>query len=1175
MATGFSPELSRRIADEYPSVLAVPFADFEAELSLGGRNPLRAFGRMIDLYEIVMITLSLVSACDVLSRPGPYGANLERLFRELRENPKLSSGFWWEMLRELMSFGLESGAPGITGELAGRYYNGKGRTTDVVKKLDAIPSLRNKAKGHAWTMSEDKYLEFLDAHAPHLGEVFSFAEPLCRWAMVSPLGAVQGADGAVNDLELAVGNRLRPVVGRLVTPQPLKTDGLYLVRREALSALPAAAEAPPLELSPLLIRRRRQGAPMSETFLLQGVDKKKVHYLGTVSSERIEEDLVRDVLGLLTTAGGAASGFSLKSEKILAPLRAHCRRVSESFLKNAAAQGVFLEHAYVEPRRVRQQLDSFLESGLPAALLVGMSGLGKTSFTAHYVREWLQGEPAGLLVLALAADGLYGGRGGLAEEIGAAFDNGLPLEDNLGFLEKNLTAKENLKVLVLVEGVDKCPDPPALIAALGTLAASFQGSRTFRLAATSTPAVLENWLGRGGELPARLFFQPNFGTSGARQALPCISFPMLEKEELAQAYAAYRAAKGTCPTTEFEELSAEMAGTLCNPLILRMAMELYDGRRLPPGVMNGDLMREFAVRRIFGDRRRIDMVSALVDLILSGNRRSVTFAEMLSHPVLRAYLLEEGASSPFVQMRDEQVLLIAERRSGDGLPFPPEWGVEFTFDRVLEYLIFWRLFSGSPGNLADPGRFLEQARAFPPLRGALLFLYGHYARTGRYGQLDRLFSAGDEWTEELLSDVLSGLLEAEAGEGDAALAGFVRHGARLDGGRMARVCGNLAVRLFGVGRWADTGRLIRVTADLPGLPAEQRVLWRNRLVLLEKNMDRWDEALRLSDLCLAERGGLREEALFCRVQANRSSVLYDLGPRAAALEVLLDGEKRAVRCGAELELAAIRNNLGLYRLYNDGLEDAEAMFSLALDAARDRPVARAYVENNLGLLLMNRSLTGPDAVEGARERFTRAYEAFARNGHLQGISYSASNLGLVHLACGEAEAANARFLETQTIAGRLGEKWTAYGSLANQALSRLSGPAPDPAAAWKMAGEAVERAAAGGDQKGVADAGLIAAQAALALLEGGAAVDVEAVFRQLDGCRKVFASLGQRLGGFMAVCGLARLKDLRPDFAPPADADPGMDLRDPTRLLAGTSYAGLQPRFTALPWHMFLLMEVF
>jgi tetratricopeptide (TPR) repeat protein len=394
----------------------------------------------------------------------------------------------------------------------------------------------------------------------------------------------------------------------------------------------------------------------------------------------------------------------------------------------------------------------------------------------------------------------------------------------------------------------------------------------------------------------------------------------------------------------------------------------------------------------------------------------------------------------------------------------------------------------------------------------------------------------------------------------------------LGGSEAAQLFGRTGEALFLMGKWDAAHAVLLSAAELPGLPRDVAARQRNRLVHLCKNMDRWPEALEHSDTCLALLGTDAAPNLLTRAQINRGSVLYDLGQRPEAAALFEASLRQAQENGAALESAAAANNLGIYLHYHDELDRAEQILRLALDATDLHPVVMAYLETNLGLVLLTRSLTDPPRLDDAALVFASVLDCFRAAGHLQGTSYALSNRGVCELFRGNRARAVEDFNETVALAGRLGEKWTAYGARANLALAGMLGDDPDLRAAWNLGCDVVREAEQNSDPKGVADATLIAARAALDLAahEGPDAAPLAETRLMLEDAVSLFARLGQRLGEAQACFGLHEVATVT-GCAEPA---PSWEQRGRS-LLAQTALAGLPTRLLPLPWHMLLLMELF
>lgn len=1158
----FPQELAAAVREEYPSSIAVPFADLESELYAGHPNPMRVFSRMIDLFEISVTTAGLTAVASMIANRVPVAGNYARVLRELRENPKLSTGFWWELLRETLSAALEAREEGFAGELAGLYFSKKGKVSENAALLDSIPGLRNRAKGHSWTMPEEKYEELIHQFLPSLSGWLSMLSIFRRYTLISPQAVVPQDGHSLWDVFLLSGNRVKPLLRHLQCAENMRIGGVYLLKSDLLQGT-GNCEQPPVAVSPLLLLRKT-GGMVSELFIYQGGDSKKAVYSGSVSSEHVESaEEAQNAQTFLSSGNVENSGFSVRAERLLSPFRESVRELTSAYVKRMLELKIYHPETFVERKKITNQIEAFLSSGLPATLLVGASGLGKTSLMAEIASEWLETRTSERVIAVFPADTLPSSGRDLPEWIAAKLCPGKTLEEFSAQLEEILSKKEKFTALIIIEGLDRHSDPQSLLAGLMDMAETFKKSRIFRILGSTTPSVPDNYQRTGGDFSADLFYHASFGIKERSHSDPVgITLTALSTDELAEVYAAYQTRPETSPLTGFDELTEEMISALSHPLILRMAMEVYQGRALPRKIFGQDMLREYVGKRVFADPRRLDFVSELVDEMISRKTRSMPFEVLRKNPLLRSALVDDRASSPLSSLTEDQVLTLRPSVPGN-LPFPPSFMMEFTFDRVLEYLIFFRIAGADTAaelTQKGPADYLAESRKFPSLRGALQLWGSTLAKQGAITPLLAFYELSDrEAADAYLIDLIRDLADQlEGEEGENRLVTLLEVFGKRDADRTLDMVSKSAQELFIEGNWKAAHRALSTVAGIPGTHPLARVRERNRLVLLEKNMDLWTDALRNSDLCMQELGDQPPEAILARVLINRSSVVYDLGPRSDVPALL---EKAARHSKEEVLSAAVANNRAIYHLYHDELETAEKGLKNGLLQLSDHTVQKAYLLNNLSLVLLSGSLIDPARLDEAELLANDALSIFRKAGHIQGISYATSNVGAIGLHRGKFDEAEASFEETRKIAKRIGEKWTAYGSLSNSGCALLMRPDADPEKAYRYAKDSMAAARSGDDRKGIGDAGLIAAKAAMMLKAAGKDIPPQEVIDLLNEARNAFQTLGQRLGEAMALYGLQEISSELPPI--------------PEKILSGTDYAALKPGFRALPWQMFLLQEVF
>src|SRR5262249_3586898 len=152
---------------------------------------------------------------------------------------------------------------------------------------------------------------------------------------------------------------------------------------------------------------------------------------------------------------------------------------------------------------------------------------------------------------------------------------------------------------------------------------------------------------------------------------------------------------------------------------------------------------------------------------------------------------------------------------------------------------------------------------------------------------------------------------------------------------------------------------------------------------------------------------------------------------------------RAQEGAPALCVAAADNNLGIFHHYRDELDEAGAALKSGIEAAGAQSIVLAYLETNLGLVLVSRSLIEPAHLDGGGRVLGGVVGRLPPAGPLPGLAYALSNRALPDLARGRLDEATTAFEETIRLTARLGEKWPAYGAAANLALVEARRPTPD------------------------------------------------------------------------------------------------------------------------------------
>ena len=207
-----------RARQELPAPFAPLAAELLFELSTSSPDWGRVFLLQIDLFEASVAFLSFLLLAQ-LATPNQRILESASSIAKLREDgTKLSTGHWWGLLRAASCDVARAGSPPLEpARLASALYFGDasrasgGDGSGIAKLLDAVPNLRNRVKGHAWTLPPEQYEQhartLLDTTARFVGALDGFRR--CSLFVVAHCSAA--GDGF--DLDLRVLRRYRRFLG--------------------------------------------------------------------------------------------------------------------------------------------------------------------------------------------------------------------------------------------------------------------------------------------------------------------------------------------------------------------------------------------------------------------------------------------------------------------------------------------------------------------------------------------------------------------------------------------------------------------------------------------------------------------------------------------------------------------------------------------------------------------------------------------------------------------------------------------------------------------------------------------------------------------------------------------------------------------------------------------------
>ena len=323
---------------------------------------------------------------------------------------------------------------------------------------------------------------------------------------------------------------------------------------------------------------------------------------------------------------------------------------------------------YVARESAETQFSAFLESEAAAMLVVGDSGVGKTSLLCHWALELLgQGHAVLFYDCSALAD--------TAVEQEIARDLGIADPNALEELEAAASAAGK-KAFFLFDSIGdyrgaETNGPQVLLRSIHRLAGSVHAENVRVLASCNTATWSR--LQRAGPLKLG---RSRYFHAGDEPFLRLGTFSDAERDE---AYRVYR--KAFDLFSELEALPAPVRERLREPVLLRMTAEVYRG--VPQPLLSVNLgtriYRQYVEERVTAPAEQL-LVDELAEEMLRVHNSALSMLDLARHEQLRPQILTDDPLSPYAQLVDRGVLQeLSDLRTGVL--------IRFSHTRVAAYAI--------------------------------------------------------------------------------------------------------------------------------------------------------------------------------------------------------------------------------------------------------------------------------------------------------------------------------------------------------------------------------------------------------------------------------------------------------------------------------------------------------
>lgn len=744
-------DFERDALDYFPTPLADTLDEASAEMALRAQRD-----RVVEVFRVAIRLLALMALGEPRGLVSAQ-AHPRQLLKKLTRRG-LTDGEWIGLMREFVRPFAANPERSAVPELVTSVFTAGGKLRPVFQQQGATESLltmrKSETVAHGVTGSEEDAEDVLAARLPDL-EVFLKA---LQWLWHTPFIVPVSRRELDSTVEYAALKLVGTTPRRGFRPQAIKIEAdLTLQRVYAL-----VPDRKPLDLHPL-VQYAAAASGDHEVFLLEEAARHELIFRSyPLGATRPDPEALTWFRAKYSDEAKPTRTPVAHTERewTLEHLQEVAQKVSVDYLDKMRAERIFLPHLYAGRRDLETHLDGFLDaectkSGL---LIIGSSGIGKTNTLCHIVDQWRRELTAArkAILLFLGGTTLPGGSLVLRDlildrlELAGTFGSFMTTFDRL-------PASERPQLVVIVDGVDKHPQSTELLRQLDDLVVRSEDFPWFKVVIAIAEVAYRNMRAAGFIPAARDYYTTEKADGHVQRESAEIHLGPMTDEELVDAYEKYRREPGLAPVTPFDELTDDVRNALRNPLFLRIAMEVFDSRRVPRRLLTAEVLLEYCNQKIFADKSRTYFCNRLVDLLFDNRWRELRLDALLDVAELRESVLNSSSDSAYVQLLDEQVIQEVQKRASAILP--PERTIAFTYDRLLEYLLLKRMverYGTSPAALVEVGK---QAESYLPLRGALAMLLLARVDEGRIDDVVSVLTAGEN--EVIASIGVSLLMELE------------------------------------------------------------------------------------------------------------------------------------------------------------------------------------------------------------------------------------------------------------------------------------------------------------------------------------------------------------------------------------------------------------------------------
>lgn len=583
-ATSQVDDLDRLIIEEFPQPIAVNYQRLLAmnDWQKKTEHCLRVFEFVLRTMALSVISQYLIRDAETVNDQYLNGLLLEKL------PGKTSLGTWQQLFFATLRAYAGKKSLFFMPELYDFYWDTKLEPHRPNKGIEAsftrLVQIRNDIAHRLGPANPDAWKSLLYetlAHLKHILGSFSFIR---NYELIRILRR----EHEICEYMICKGVNVTIKTERLPQGSALETGWFYWSKDRRVF----------LQLHPLLIFWEESDStpsgmpgqdPVPDAAIYDSFTKEAVTYLATVlwqvvSDRRTVADFIRILYYTIQEVKAKKRGVPSVSWPLLRELSTE---ITAS--QTATVAGKYRRQLYTQRAELMSLFEDFLCSDRNCFVLLGRSGVGKSSFFLSLIDEYDRRDDICLIFFdgaRLEVDrSLVGIMTSEFQRRLRFLKNGVETEiEDLIFEISRLEDIQSRKVVLLIDAINENPRATDLLIRIDTLVRD-NPFRWLKIAISSRP---EAWqvVNRGIRSLAddRYYVKEARGTIG-------VELESFTTSELAGAYEKYR--REFHVDTDLSELNKDARHVLSDPLSLRLIMETYAGRSIPPHLGSSQIIERY------------------------------------------------------------------------------------------------------------------------------------------------------------------------------------------------------------------------------------------------------------------------------------------------------------------------------------------------------------------------------------------------------------------------------------------------------------------------------------------------------------------------------------------------------------------------------------------------------